>query len=250
MDDPNLGRLLGSGKEAEVFAYDGRAAKLYKPRALKPSPFREAAILALVESLDLPAPRVSAVRAFDDRWGLIMDRVDGPLFAEAMRRDPTAIPAYTKAMAALHARIHAQPAAQLASLNAKLAANIVRAPSLGDALRHNLLERLGAMPDGDRLCHGDFHPENVVGPIGGETILDWLDASRGDPAADVCRTYVLIKPVSDELADAYIEAYAALGKVGREEILNWLPLVAAARLAEGVEDEVPGLLRMAGATGR
>jgi aminoglycoside phosphotransferase (APT) family kinase protein len=100
--------------------------------------------------------------------------------------------------------------------------------------------------DGDRLRHGDFHPQNIVGPIGRETILDWLDASRGDPAADVCRTYVLIKPVSEELAAAYVEAYAALGNVSRDDIMNWLPLVAAARLAEGVEDESSGIVAHGG----
>jgi aminoglycoside phosphotransferase (APT) family kinase protein len=245
--DPRLGGLLGSGKEAEVYEYGDRVAKLYKPHALKRSAFREAAILAFVESLGLPAPNVHGVRSFEGRWAVLMDRANGLLFAHVMRHDPAAIPAHLKAMAALHVRVHAEPAAQLASLNAKLAANIARATALGDALRDTLLKRLAAMPDGGRLCHGDFHPENIVGPIGRETILDWLDASRGDPAADVCRTYVLIKPVSEELASAYVEAYVAFGKVRRDEIMNWLPFVAAARLAEGVPDEVEGLMAMAGA---
>ncbi|HLW93528.1 MAG TPA: aminoglycoside phosphotransferase family protein [Roseiarcus sp.] len=251
MDDsrraPPLGRLLGAGKEAEVFEYKDRVAKLYKPHALKRSVFREAAILAFVESLGLPTPAVSGVREFDGRWGVIMDRIDGPLFAEAMRRDLAAVPAYLNAMAALHRRIHAQPAAPLANLKAKLAANIERTTLLRETLRADLLERLAAMPDGDRLCHGDFHPMNILGKIGRETIVDWLDASRGDPAADVCRSYVLIKPRSDALASAYVDVYAKISGVSRKNVLRWLPFVAAARLAEGVEDEAEGLMQMAAA---
>ena len=244
-ENRQLGRRLGAGKEAEVFECGSRVAKLYKPNAPKRSAFREATILAFVESLGMPAPAVWGVREFDGRWGVIMDRIDGPLFAEAMRRDLAAIPAHLTAMAALHRRVHAESAAPLASLKAKLAANTQRTTLLNETHRVDLLAHLAVLPDGDRLCHGDFHPENIVGPIGRETILDWLDASRGDPAADVCRTYVLIKPFSEELAATYVEAYAVEGKVSREAIMNWLPLVAAARLAEGVPGEVEGLLRMA-----
>lgn len=99
------------------------------------------------------------------------------------------------------------------------------------------------MPDGDRLCHGDFHPHNILGPPGGETLIDWLDASRGNPAGDVCRSYVLLRPIAPELASAYVDAYSQVSGKRRETILNWLPTVAAARLAEGVP-EVDELMKM------
>ena len=51
-----LGKLLGKGKEAEVFQYGDHVLKLYKPAAPKTSAFREAANLAIAERLGLPAP--------------------------------------------------------------------------------------------------------------------------------------------------------------------------------------------------
>jgi hypothetical protein len=75
--------------------------------------------------------------------------------------------------------------------------------------------------------------------------VDWLDARSGDPAADVCRSYVLIKHSAPELAAAYVDAYAAAGGKSGEIILSWLPFVAAARLAEGVPNEVDGLIETA-----
>jgi predicted Ser/Thr protein kinase len=105
MHDQILGRLLGSGKEAEAFEYGPLVAKLYRAHAPKRSAFREAAILALVEQLGLPAPRVWGVRQIEDRWGVLMDLASGPSFAEAVASDASLTPDYLRAMALLHLRI-------------------------------------------------------------------------------------------------------------------------------------------------
>jgi aminoglycoside phosphotransferase (APT) family kinase protein len=43
-----------------------------------------------------------------------------------------------------------------------------------------------------RLCHGDLHPSNVILGSDGPMIVDWFDASRGDPIADVARSSVTL----------------------------------------------------------
>src|SRR5277367_6330610 len=179
--------------------------------------------------------------------GVLMARADGLTFTEGLRREPNLTPAYLKQMALLHLRIHNCQAAHFASVNARLAANIRQTVMLGEARQKALLEGLAALPEGDRLCHGDFHPMNILGSPGREMVVDWLDASRGDPAADVCRSYVLMKPSCPELAElasAYLAIYSELSGVGKERILRWLPFVAAARLAEGVPDEADQLMAM------
>ena len=60
---------LEIGKEAEVYICGSFALKLYKSSARKGSPFREAAILATIESLGLRTPIVHRVQKVDDRWG-------------------------------------------------------------------------------------------------------------------------------------------------------------------------------------
>jgi len=244
MSIPALGRLLGSGKEAEVFESGALVVKLYRATAPKRSAFREAAILALVESFGLPVPSVWGVRQIDDRWGVMMARADGPTFADAMSGQPSLTSLYLKGMALLQLRVHTHPGTQLASLKARLAANIQQTKLLGETRLDALLTGLAVLPDGDRLCHGDFHPQNILGRLGQELLVDWLDASRGDPAADVCRSYVLIRSSAPELASAYLDTYAEVSGEGRDRILRWLPFVAAARLAEGVPDEVDNLMEM------
>ncbi|MBX5205596.1 aminoglycoside phosphotransferase family protein [Rhizobium sp. NZLR1] len=235
-----IGCLLGVGKEAEVFAFGELALKLYKPEVSKASSFREAAHLAVVERNGLSAPRVHAVNEYDGRWGVVMDRVQGPCLGDVMPSTDR-MPMLNK-MARLHRQIHACPGHGLTSMKSRLAANIRRASLLDDALRERLIRQLHDLPDGDCLCHGDFHPWNVIGDI----VVDWLDACTGDPLADVCRTYVLSRHAAPELANDYVEAYVSEAGIKAHDVFAWLSPVAAARLAEGVPDEEAELLLLAG----
>ena len=114
-----------------------------------------------------------------------------------------------------------------------------------DGLRKQiLLNGLKDMPDGDRLCHGDFHPMNVLGEASQPMVIDWPNACRGDPAGDVCRSYLILKLHADEVAEPYLDAYCRAAGVPPHAILNWLAYVAAARLAEDVPGEQHRLLEL------
>lgn len=248
MELPPLGPLIGSGKEAEVFAAGELVVKLYWATAAAPKPaaLHEASVLALIEAHGLPVPSVRGVGQVDGRWGIAMTRADGPPLAEVMLRAPGEAAAGLDRMVRLHREIHGRPGTHLAGLKPRLAENIGRAAgTLGRPLARQLLDALAALPDGDRLCHGDFHPWNILGPPGREVVIDWPNACAGDPAADACRSYVLMHPAAPALAAAYVDAYAAATGEGRDRILAWLPVVAAARLVEGVPDEIKGLMAMA-----
>jgi aminoglycoside phosphotransferase (APT) family kinase protein len=244
MSEPELGRLIGSGREAEVFEYGRTILKLYRSEVPKRSAFREAAILAIVESLEVPAPRALGVREIGERWGVIMSRVEGTSFADALFAQPALMPDYMKEMARLQLAVHRHAATLLSNLKARLLGNIRKATVLGSARQSALLDRLADMPDGDRLCHGDFHPLNILGRPGSASIVDWLDATRGEPAADACRSYLLIRHLDPTWASTYLDAYAAESGASPGNILDWLPLVAGARLAEDVPSEAEALMAM------
>ena len=201
MDAISFGRLLGAGKEAEVFAFGSGALKLYGAAAAKRSAFREAANVAVAESLGLPVPEIRGLESFGDRWGVIMSLVEGPSFAKSIRAKPApGQSTYLTEMALLQFRVHGHPGTHFASLKARLAANIRQANGLDGATQNRLLAKLQALPEGERLCHGDFHPFNILGPPSRPTLIDWLDASSGAPAADVCRSYILIGHSEPEIA--------------------------------------------------
>jgi Ser/Thr protein kinase RdoA (MazF antagonist) len=191
--EKTVGPLLAAGNVAEVFEWGNRVVKLYRLAAAKPVVFREAAIHAVVEAMGLPVPAVWSVQQIGDRWGIVFDRVGGVSFASRTRDNPGAIPQYLNIVARLHAQIHSHPVDQLASLKVRLATNIARAKLIDEPRKHQLLMHLADMPEGDRLCHGDCHPWNVLGAASQPIVIDWPDACRGDPAADACRSYLLLK---------------------------------------------------------
>jgi Ser/Thr protein kinase RdoA (MazF antagonist) len=147
----------------------------------------------------------------------------------------------------LHVAIHRHPAPRLPALKARLGDEIRKAGiKLGAALpTQALLDRLAEMPDGDRLCHGDFHPSNVLGLPGSAWVIDWLEATRGEPAVDVCQSWLLMqRPPGEQDAKAYVEAYARESGLGSNDILHWRPIVAGARLADDVPGEVNRLMEI------
>ena len=205
-----MGRLLAAGQRAEVFEWGSRVVKLCRSTGSKQETFREAAIHAAVEGLGLPVPTVWSVQQIGGRWGIVFDRVDGISFAEQMRADVADVPQYLQILARLHRRIHTHRANQFNSLKVWLATNIARTILLDELRKQVLHSGLAEMPDGDRLCHGDFHPMNVLGKASQPIVIDWPNASRGDPAGDVCRSYLLLKLHAKEVAGAYLDAYCGV----------------------------------------
>jgi aminoglycoside phosphotransferase (APT) family kinase protein len=161
-------------------------------------------------------------------------------------RKPTAFreAAIHAAVEAMALPVHGQPARQLGCLKSRLATNIACTGLLDEPLKQILFGRLADMPDGDRLCHGDFHPINVLGQNSQPMVIDWPDACCGDPAADVCRSYLLLNLHAEDIVEPYLDAYCSITNTPRAKILDWLHYVAAARLAEDVPDDWARLLEI------
>jgi hypothetical protein len=240
-----LGEPIGAGKEAEVYLYrPGWVVKLTRWRRDHAPARREDAILRALERTGL-APAPGGVVEIAGRWGVVMEHVGAPVLAERLAA-PGGVEEVLEVMLALHRRVHEWAAPSgLPKLKERLTRNIEGTRLLDEATRRRLLDMIPALADGDRLCHGDFHPYNILGTGADARIVDWLDASAADPAADVCRTFVLIGSVQPALAERYVDAYCSAAGLDRTAVHAWLPVVAAARLAEKVPDETERLLALA-----
>ena len=237
-----IGRFACGWQRRRSLRARSRALKLYKSTAAKQTVFREAAIHAAAEALGLPVPKIWGVQEVGGRWGLVFDRVNGASFAEQMLNNPGETPRYIERIVHLHLRIHVHEATQFANFKVRLADGIAATKLLDESRKHDLLARIVDMPDGDRLCHGDFHPMNILGDASQPVIIDWPDARRGDPAADVCRSHLLMKLHATEIAAPYLNAYCRA--MIWQTVLSWLPYVAAAKLAENVRSELDGLIKI------
>ena len=56
------------------------------------------------------------------------------------------------------------------------------------------------------VCHGDFHPLNVI--VNGEaaTVIDWTDAGLGDPMGDVARSALLLRVAGVATSEAAVRS--------------------------------------------
>ncbi len=247
---PEIGQLLGSGNVAEAFEYGPHVLKLYRHPEARSAAFIEAATLSMLTDHRLPTPRVHEVGLFEARWGLVMDRAAGETLARFTDRGVELTPGGFEEMLRLHRLIHAEADPRLPSLTARLRYRLGRIEGIEETLRARLLARLAALPDGDRISHGDFHPFNIVGMPGSAMVIDWLDAASGPPAADVARSYMLIAAAAEDFAAGYVAAYAAAEAMDPAEIMAWVPVVAAARLVHENADaaERARLLDLIGTT--
>jgi hypothetical protein len=133
------------------------------------------------------------------------------------------------------------------------------APSLPDDLRQRALSALDKLPDGRSLCHGDFHPGNVLLTAQGPIIIDWMTAKAGSPWADVARTSLLLtvgaKAAGDMISPAirlviglfhriYLNRYRAIIPDEGGEFGRWTPVTAAGRMAEAIEPEREALIEI------
>ena len=103
---------------------------------------------------------------------------------------------------------------------------------LDDEVKDKLRFKLQGLPDGEQLCHNDFHSLNIVMYEGSLYIVDWADAASGSPEADVCRSYLVYSLYASYMADQYLDVYGRKSGVNRKNVLRWLPIIAAARLTE------------------
>jgi uncharacterized protein (TIGR02172 family) len=258
----DLGKPIAYGRTAEMYAWQGgQVLKLFYDWFSLDDIQYEANIQRAVHASGLPVPAVGEILRVNERNGLVYERVDGISMLEVFYRKPWRSIPYGRKMGELHAAMHASSiGVKIPSQREKLTRRIRQSKVLPAARIAKLLAALDALPDGDRLCHGDFHPGNILVTGRGEVIIDWIDSSLGNPLADLARTTIIILGAAETsqvpnpllkgfvrlLHAVYLNRYFKLRPGGEAEYRRWLPVIAAARLNEGIPEIEKWLLKQAG----
>jgi len=247
------GPKIASGRTAEVFHWkENEVIKLFHEWVSSETVENEARISRAVYDASLPVPYAGETIRIYNRTGLVYRYIDGSSMLETFGNKPWRLNHFAKKLSELHQEIHKCHVPQLPSLKKCLEDKIRTAKGLSDGSKDAVLYLLSNMPEGESLCHGDFHPGNILLSSGGPIIIDWVDAACGNPMADVARTSLLalyaflpkemparkIFGISRRLFhNIYMHHYFKLKPTDRKDLGNWLIINAAARLAENIRDE-------------
>jgi len=252
--------FLAEGRTAEILRWEeGRVLKLFRSGWDEDDARYEAVKAEAVHAAGLPVPAVHGVVEVDGRFGIVYEEIVGQPLMETLRRRPWALGEPARLLADLHLQVHKAEIPALPRVTDRLTRAIERAPGLAENQRVALLARLARLLEGNAVCHGDFHPGNIYLTARGPIILDWMDAARGSPLADVARTSVLFRAavlprhmpsrwgvelIRHAFHRVYLRCYFAATSTEPGQLDAWITVVAGARLAERIPGEEKRLLAL------
>ncbi|MBL6449586.1 phosphotransferase [Fulvivirga sp. 29W222] len=253
-----MGELVSAGDRAEIFTYgSGTLVKLFRKEISSRHIQREANNTMTAKAYGLPVPAVKDIIHFNGREGIVMEHIQGPTITNILRKSPHKIKTYAQKFAQVQADLHSISVTDFPSQREFMEKTILNSLGrLGHDTTETILKLFKDLPDADRVCHNDFHQENIIFSKNGPVILDWQEALRGNPIADVVHAVLVQEhPVPAPIlktssyyfqlhnkyrklfAKFYLQEYMKLTNTSSGQIRDWLIPVAATRLFTKVSME-------------
>lgn len=241
---------INEGYCAELFqAEDGKLLKLSRVGWDRAELWQEYENTKQANLLGIPSPRVYDFVEQEGRYGFRMEKVDGITLLQMIQQKPWTAINCAKVMAQLHYAVHSvsSQTTNLRTQKEVYSPGIHQCTELTAEEKRGLIQLLEeiADPAEKSVCHGDFHPMNILLRDGFPVIIDWAFSNCGDPCGDVAGTYLitrllavnaaahngferfLFRSFTPMFAEIYLREYCRISGKQRKEILKWLPIRAA-----------------------
>ncbi len=241
------GKVIGLGNTATVYEWEeGKVLKLFYQGYPKEAVEREFHNAKAIRNMDFSKPKAYEIIFLEVRMGIIYDRVDGESLLDWVMRTGK-VQECAVYMANLHKAILQNKISNVPNYKEFLKCNIVNSPSANSKKQEEVLQILDKLIDGNTLCHGDFHPGNILISDGHTIVIDFMNVCHGDFLYDVARTVFLVEytPVPIEVGDREMllgfkktlaDLYLMQMNVTRKMIQDYLAVIIAARVGECTEE--------------
>ncbi|MDF2885780.1 MAG: aminoglycoside phosphotransferase [Lacrimispora sp.] len=243
----NPGEIVGVGNTATVYEWEnGKVVKLFREGYSYQDANREFENAMALNGMDFPKPKAYEFITYEGKNGIVYDKVRGESLLDWTLRTGN-----LQDCAILMAKAH----------KGILKNDIRNVPDYKDFLIHQIKkasitkeERLKALyladqlEDGTTLCHGDFHPGNLMLSQGCISVIDFMNVCRGNRLYDIARTVYLIEytPVPtgadnpDKMAtlkETLSRLYLEQMNLTKDDIKDYLSVIFAARMGECPQEQ-------------
>jgi uncharacterized protein (TIGR02172 family) len=260
MIDINSLTKIAAGGQAEIYDLNnGKVLRLLYKKEDKYLIDYEFKSLQIVKRNGLFVPDVFEIVDVNDRPGLIMEKIDGITMTKLFQIKPTSLFKKVKELSVIHFKLNKIKAPEgFMDLKKRIKFLVEKSSFINSEKKDFVSNILEQLPDGDKLCHGDFHPGNIIIKNNKPYIIDWCGVTKADPIADVAHTYLIFKnmprlpnssfvsfrimKLAGYLASkTYLKSYN--DKIDTNIFSKWLLVRAAERTFYGEPSEKQSLVR-------
>lgn len=192
------------------------------------------------------------------RSGILLKKIPGQTLIARVMKHPETLFAAPKIMAERQLALHQTHTSVIRSYK-DLVRECLDAPVMAfltESEREEILRRLDALPDGDSILHLDYHPDNIMSDGEHISVIDYMTAASGAPAADVAATLYLLNEgemipglspavaavmefLRKTICKKYLKRYKAASGMTDEEIAPWrLPFLIVRLGVWCIESEI------------
>ncbi len=235
-------KCIAKNELKSVYIEGDKVKKVFAAEYSKTDVLYEALNTARVEDTGLDIPKLLGVSVEDGCWVITSELASGVTLTQLLKEHPENADAYINAMVDYQIEFNKRTNPLLLKLKDKLNRQINEL-DINSNIKYELSTRLEGLPKHNKLCHGDFCPDNIIvqtddnNQITAITAVDWVHATQGNASADVANTYLMLKLKNEEHAEKYITSFCEKTNTDRRYVNSWLPIVAASRLTRNKPEE-------------
>jgi tRNA A-37 threonylcarbamoyl transferase component Bud32 len=255
--------LIARGGEAEIYdAGNGKILRVVTRPGVKLLEAEKNLFPALYEN-HISVPHIYELLEIDGKPAELMQKINGQNLLGYMMHSPLKIPQIMKKMALLQSRIFDVKTDKLTTIKDRVQYFASRPPLLEKQLLDFILKLFAELPEENYLCHGDFHPGNILMQGDGYYIIDWSGAYVGSYLCDVAHTYLLMrcvprvpgqssinysvtKKAGAFIAKSYLKEISKLRKYDRAAFSKWTVIMSFLRVYCGLPSERDGRINYIG----
>jgi uncharacterized protein (TIGR02172 family) len=237
------GNVIGVGNTAIVYEWEeGKVLKLFYPVYPNEAVEREFYNAKAISNMGFAKPKVYEIIDCQGQMGIIYDRVRGESLLDWVMKTGD-VQGCAKYMAELHKEILGNSINNVPNYKEFLKYFILKTLPTNPEKAKEALQVLEKLPEGNTLCHGDFHPGNIFISDGHAAVIDFMNVCKGDFLYDVARTIFLVeytpvpmeaenKEMITQLKKTLADLYLMEMNITRERIKDYLLVIIAARVGE------------------